>query len=102
MVGEDHFKPRPFKGTISYFQGDGDRLRDPRPFWQELADDGLEIHEVTGEMNSIFVPPNVNVLASELRESLSRPTSPDYSWGTLPACRSPEFPHIGKSYGLLT
>ena len=66
------FHPRPFRGTISYFQGDADRRRDPRPFWGNLATEGIEIHSVTGEMAGIFESPHVDTLAAELSESLTR------------------------------
>ncbi len=64
---------KPYRGTISYFQGDGDSLRDPQPFWSPLAEGGIEIHRVRGELGLIFSPENVAGLAVELKQSLSRP-----------------------------
>ncbi len=64
------FNPGPFQGTISYFQGEADQHRDPRPYWGGLSD-GLEIHTVPGEATFIFDPPLVDRLASALSESLS-------------------------------
>ena len=67
------FQPQPFRGTISYFQGEADRRRDPRPFWGNLATGGIETHAVTGEMAAIFDSPHVDTLAAKLSESLTRP-----------------------------
>ncbi len=69
------FHPRPYHGTISYFQGEDDQRRDPRPFWGNLADGGIEIHSVTGELSSIFGPPHVDRLASAFGASLERPAA---------------------------
>lgn len=66
------FHPRPFQGTISYFQGATDKRRDPRPFWGNLATGGIEVSSVTGEMAGIFEPPHVDTLAAALRASLTR------------------------------
>jgi thioesterase domain-containing protein len=67
------FRPRPFQGTISYFQGEVDQRRDPRPYWGKLVTQGIEIHPVTGEMAGVFEPPHVEALAEALGASLERP-----------------------------
>ena len=65
------YQPRRFDGTISYFQGDADRLRDPIPFWAELATGGVEIHTVSGELERMFTPPHVAHLAGALSHCLA-------------------------------
>jgi len=66
------YQPRRFHGTISYFQGDADRLRDPIPFWAKLATHGVEMHSVAGELEHMFDPPHVEHLAAALSQCLGR------------------------------
>ena len=44
--------------------------RDPLHGWSNLADGGLEIHDVPGDHFSLFEEPHVQVLAEKLRACL--------------------------------
>jgi aspartate racemase len=71
------YQPRRFHGTISYFQGDADRLRDPIPFWAKQSTDGVEMHSVAGELEHMFSPPHVEHLAAALSQCLNKSVASD-------------------------
>lgn len=68
------YRPRPYSGRVVVFQRSErpvDRYRDPGSGWDELVTGGLEVYEVPGDHMSIFLEPNVKVMAMKLRECLT-------------------------------
>ena len=78
-VAEAHFEARyrympvSYPGRIIYFEA----VEDPpdlkntiRSRWEELADEGLELHMIPGDHNSSVRDPLVQGLAEKLREYL--------------------------------
>ncbi|HZC36458.1 MAG TPA: amino acid adenylation domain-containing protein [Chthoniobacterales bacterium] len=66
----DAYKPLPYAGRITLFRAtipfDGyDCATDLG--WTELADGGMEIHNITGNHESIFKEPNIRLTADKLR-----------------------------------
>ncbi len=75
-VAEQNFRaslsytPRRFGGRLVYFQGDGDVLRDPRPFWEPLVGE-LTIVRVPGAHGGLLRAPHVTGLAEALGAELA-------------------------------
>jgi thioesterase domain-containing protein len=69
------YRPRPYPGRITLFRAIGSRTRrGPDPFvgWSQVAEGGLEVHEVAGGHNTLMREPHVESLAVQLLASLDR------------------------------
>ena len=64
------YMPTPFPGRVVLFQAQANSYADPTPFWGPLAQEGIEVRLVPGGNETMFEPPNVDILARELRSSL--------------------------------
>jgi amino acid adenylation domain-containing protein len=77
-----HYKLEPYPGTLTVFRardgniGENGRplLKDPGPDlgWSLLAPGRVDVHEAPGDHHSIVRPPNVQVLAAQIEESMNR------------------------------
>jgi surfactin family lipopeptide synthetase A len=66
------YRAQPYAGRVALFQATSrpaGRDWDQQLVWQELAT-GLEVHEVPGYHDSIFLEPNVETLANQLSDCL--------------------------------
>jgi thioesterase domain-containing protein len=89
MRAAQRYELRPYRGKLTVFRArDGNRgengapiLRDPGPElgWGPLATLGIEAHEAPGDHQSLVVPPNVGVLASQLEDCLREAETPHRS-----------------------
>jgi amino acid adenylation domain-containing protein len=70
----DYF-PQRYPGKVTLFYATGEPVRqfqDRRLMWSTLADEGMEVHLITGEHETVLDEPNVLILARELRECIRR------------------------------
>ncbi len=70
----DYF-PQRYPGRVTLFYATGEPVRqfqDRRLMWSTLADEGMEVHLITGEHETVLDEPNVLILARELRECIRR------------------------------
>jgi amino acid adenylation domain-containing protein len=70
----DYFPPR-YPGKVTLFYATGEPVRqfqDRRLMWSGLADEGMEVHMLTGEHETVLDEPHVLILARELRECIRR------------------------------
>jgi thioesterase domain-containing protein/non-ribosomal peptide synthetase component F/acyl carrier protein len=70
---------KPYPGTITLFRAlDGHVTRDDDPTlgWGEVAEGGVEIHDIPGVHDLILQRPNVQALAGVLRAALDRAREP--------------------------
>jgi amino acid adenylation domain-containing protein len=77
-----HYKLEPYPGTLTVFRaregnlGENGRplLQDPGPDlgWSVLAPGRVDAHEAPGDHHSLVRPPNVQVLAAQIEESLNQ------------------------------
>jgi aspartate racemase len=63
------YVPRPYDGTLVYFQGSQDRAKSPEPFWGQLVS-RVETHVVHGRFIEILREPGVRQVAERLRSCL--------------------------------
>jgi surfactin family lipopeptide synthetase C len=73
------YEPTTYPGRITYFMN-SERARLPHEKWGELAGDGLDLHVFPGTPNTTFQPPSVEVLATQVGNSLrarQKSTLPD-------------------------
>jgi thioesterase domain-containing protein/acyl carrier protein len=64
-------KPRPFHGSITYFQGAGDPFPEMVTFWEPLATGGVRVVEVPGQGAEVLGGSNAAALAQALENLLS-------------------------------
>ena len=76
IVASRTYRPQPYPGVISLFRAD----EQPRGFykdatlgWGDLAEGGLEIHEVPGMHGTLVVEPRVRFVVAKLQPYLQRP-----------------------------
>ena len=65
-------EPRPFHGSITYFQGDGDPFAETATYWGTLATAGLHLVKVPGRGAEVLGKPNAAALAKWI-QSLTEP-----------------------------
>ncbi|NET54305.1 MAG: hypothetical protein F6K09_38620, partial [Merismopedia sp. SIO2A8] len=65
----DNYMPQPYPGKITLFLASELRINNS-PTLEELAEKGLEIHEIPGYHLSMFKEPNVKVLTEKLKACL--------------------------------
>lgn len=72
------YVPQRVVGRSTLFMVDNSRefLPDPDPLWGwgTLASDGITLHDVPGDHDSLWEEPQVEVLAAKLREALESAT----------------------------
>ncbi len=77
---EDHYRaisayePQPYSGRVLLFRAKAQSLFqqvDPAAEWKKLVGNSLEVKDISGSHERIFVDPNVKTLASELKRSLA-------------------------------
>ncbi|MGD0013728.1 MAG: alpha/beta fold hydrolase, partial [Bryobacteraceae bacterium] len=71
------YRPRAFRGRITYFHGDGDPSLEAPAFWERLASEGVDVLKVPGRGAGVLREPHAGTLARTLRECL--PDSPQSS-----------------------
>lgn len=67
------YRPRPYGGRVVLFRAEiglSGRVSDPDLGWRELAQGGLETHDVPGGHSTMFLEPGVEMLGEKLRRSL--------------------------------
>ena len=65
------YTPSPYVGRVTLFRTDhGGPRHDPRMGWDKLARGGLDVKRIPGSHMTLLRPPNVEVFAGMLRESL--------------------------------
>jgi thioesterase domain-containing protein len=73
-VAVQNYTPQPYDGKLILFRAS--EQNDPRgPYdlgWSRLFSQGVEVHDLTGDHERIFLEPNIDLLASSLRECLAR------------------------------
>jgi len=77
-AAEHSYQLRPYSDRIILFRAGEKGLRgleDPGQGWQKFATGGLEVHELDGDHGNILNEPNVQWLATELRQCLERAQS---------------------------
>lgn len=74
LRAERTYTPRMYPGAVVLFRGSEPVVRhtDTRLTWDEVAGDGLEVHGVPGDHNSLREEPHVRVLAAKLTACLNR------------------------------
>jgi len=68
-VASHAYVPQPYSGKITLFRASQKSVRDPddpSSGWGDLAGGGLEIHSVAGDHDTIFMEPELSVLAGQL------------------------------------
>jgi thioesterase domain-containing protein len=67
----DKYIPQPYQGKVTLFLASEEQFHDPTLGWGKLAD-GVEIHLVSGNHQSIVSKPHVEILAEQLRVCLAQ------------------------------
>ena len=70
QAAADRYKLQPYGGRIHLFRASEASLRSPADLydaWDELAADGVEVHEITGNHGGILVRPQIDQLAEALK-----------------------------------
>ena len=71
-VAVHNYKPRPYDGRLILFRASEQDFRGPYDLgWGGLFSKGVEIHDLTGDHERIFLEPNIDLLARSLRETLA-------------------------------
>lgn len=68
-TASSNYVPTPFPGRVVLFQARMNSYADPKPFWGPLAHEGIDVRQVPGDNETMLHPPNVDILARELRSS---------------------------------
>ncbi|HEX8816035.1 MAG TPA: alpha/beta fold hydrolase [Terriglobales bacterium] len=67
------YRPRPYSSKITLFAAGRQSLRDcndPASVWSDLAVGGLDVNTIDGDHNTMFVEPELSVLAHQLKRRL--------------------------------
>jgi thioesterase domain-containing protein len=64
------YRPRAFRGRITYFHGDGDPSLEAPAFWERLASEGVHVLTVPGRGAGVLREPHAGALARTLRDCL--------------------------------
>jgi thioesterase domain-containing protein len=67
------YVPRPYPGRIAVFQTTASALDEKatHEYWARLAGGGIETREIPGSHETLFIEPNVDLLAREIAASLA-------------------------------
>lgn len=68
------YKPQPYPGRMIFFRAlerEAFNPHNPEQEWLELAEGGMEVHEVPGNHITMNYPPHVEVMAERLRKYLN-------------------------------
>jgi amino acid adenylation domain-containing protein len=84
LAAVQSYVPRPYEGTLVYFQGSEDRAKSPEPFWGKLVS-RVETHVVHGRFIEILREPGVRQVAEQLRSCLEAHSRRRLVGGPLPA-----------------
>jgi thioesterase domain-containing protein len=73
-VAVQNYVPQPYDGKLILFRAsEQNDSRGPYDLgWGHLFSEGVEIHDLTGDHERIFLEPNIDLLASSLRDCLVR------------------------------
>jgi amino acid adenylation domain-containing protein len=73
-VAVQNYKPRPYAGRLTLFRAsEQDDSRGPYDLgWSAIFSGGVDVHDLTGDHERIFLEPNIDLLARSLRETLSK------------------------------
>jgi aspartate racemase len=75
QAAADRYVLQPYGGKIDLFRASEASLRSPADLysaWYDLAADGVEVHEITGNHGGILVHPQVERLAEALKACIDR------------------------------
>jgi acyl-CoA synthetase (AMP-forming)/AMP-acid ligase II/thioesterase domain-containing protein/acyl carrier protein len=64
------YRPRTFRGRITYLHGDGDHSLEAAALWERLASEGVHILKVPGRAAGVLREPHAGALARTLRDCL--------------------------------
>jgi len=67
----DNYEPQPYRGDITLFLST-DWQRKHSTALSQLAVGGLEVYEITGYHDNLFVMPQVEILGKQLRNCLEK------------------------------
>ena len=73
FVAARAYHPQPYPGRVALLQSANRRMQtreDPGRGWSKLVNGDLEVHEIPGSAMGVFLEPDVQLLASELRNCL--------------------------------
>ena len=76
LVAGRAYRPGPYRGAITLFRADSQPrgiYEDATLGWGDLAEGGLEIHDVTGLHGTLVVEPRVRFLVDKLKPYLQKP-----------------------------
>jgi len=73
-VAAQNYTLRPYDGRLILFRASwqGEEEGDYDLGWGSIFSQGVEIHDLPGDHERIFLEPNIDQLANSLRESLTR------------------------------
>ncbi len=75
QTAADRYRLQPYGGRIHLFRASEASLRSPADLyaaWDELAADGVEVHEITGNHGGILVRPQIDQLAEALKTCIDK------------------------------
>ena len=72
-VAVQNYKPQPYDGKLILFRAsEQDDPHAPHDLgWSTIFAEGVEVHDLTGDHERIFLEPNIDLLARSLREALA-------------------------------
>ncbi len=72
-VAVHNYKPRPYDGRLTLFRASEQDIRGPYDLgWGNIFKQGVDIYDLTGDHERIFLEPNIDLLARSLRETLAK------------------------------
>ena len=73
-VAIKHYKLRPYDGKLILFRAaEQEYDSGPRDLgWSEIFTQGVDIHDIPGDHERIFLEPSIDILADELHKAIER------------------------------
>jgi thioesterase domain-containing protein len=69
----NHYKLRPYDGKLILFRAAEQDYSGPRDLgWGEIFTQGVEIHDIPGDHERIFLEPSIDILAAELHKAIQQ------------------------------
>jgi amino acid adenylation domain-containing protein len=73
-VAINRYAPRPFDGKLILFRAEEQEFADgPRDLgWSEIFTQGVEVHDIPGDHERMFLEPSIDILAAKLHDAIQR------------------------------
>jgi thioesterase domain-containing protein len=72
-VAINRYKLRPYDGKLILFRAAEQDFTGPRDLgWGEIFTQGVEIHDIPGDHERMFLEPSIDILAKELHDAIQR------------------------------